>query len=76
MKLFEVYFPGWFLYYYLPRKRKRIKIINLLLVTDYQGIPPTCSSPMKGNHPDDDQILDSMNENDQGWLLCLTVFPI
>lgn len=44
--------------------RKRAKTTNLLFLTDCQGIPLACSSPMAGNHHDCYQILNSMNQMD------------
>lgn len=32
--------------------RKKVKSTNMLLITDRQGIPLTCSAPIAGNHND------------------------
>jgi len=40
--------------------RKRAKTTNMLFLTDSQGIPLACSSPMAGNHHDCFDILTSM----------------
>lgn len=44
------------------QRRKRAKTTNMLFITDTQGIPLACSSPMAGNHHDCFEILDSTNE--------------
>jgi len=40
--------------------RKKSKTSNMLIITDSQGIPLTCSDPISGNHNDAYQLVDTV----------------
>jgi len=42
--------------------RKKSKTSNMLIITDSQGIPLTCSDPISGNHNDAYQLVDTVDK--------------